>query len=128
MDELFLLLIRGLPGSGKTTLAELLGLPFCEADQYFEEFNEGIFDASLLSRAHEYCVQQTINHLENGESVIVSNTSTMEKEVAIYEELAEEFDAKFISVIVEDRHNSGSLHPVPPMTLDRMRRRFTINL
>ena len=38
MDELFLLLTRGLPGCGKTTLAELLGLPFGErfGDQVVE--------------------------------------------------------------------------------------------
>tara|TARA_B100000242_G_C42935534_1_gene433881 strand:+ start:416 stop:862 length:447 start_codon:yes stop_codon:yes gene_type:complete len=128
MEELTLLLIRGLPGAGKTTLAEELGLPYCEADQFFEEYNDGIFDGDLLSEAHAYCFNSALAHLENDESVIVSNTSTTEKEVTSYEELAEEYGARFMSIVVENRHGSSSIHDVPQMTIDTMRQRFSVQL
>jgi energy-coupling factor transporter ATP-binding protein EcfA2 len=46
MKELFLL--RGLPGAGKSTLAESLGNMTIEADQYFTYNGKYEFDASKL--------------------------------------------------------------------------------
>lgn len=123
-----LLLIRGLPGAGKTALAEELGLPYCEADQFFEEYNDGIFNSDLLAEAHAYCFNSALAHLENDESVIVSNTSTREKEVTSYEELAEEYGARFMSIVVENRHGSSPIHDLPQMTVKRMRQRFSVHL
>lgn len=48
-----LLLIRGLPGSGKTTMAKQyaqIGYVHCEADQYFERDGEYRFDGRMRSR------------------------------------------------------------------------------
>ena len=54
-NEITLYAIRGLPGSGKTTLAKLFDLKFYEADQYFEKFNNNKFDHSLIKKAQQYC-------------------------------------------------------------------------
>ena len=55
-----LLLIRGLPGSGKTTLAHKLadlqtGSICVAADDFFMEDDEYKFDSAKLQEVHERC-------------------------------------------------------------------------
>lgn len=126
----FLLLLRGMPGAGKSTLAELLSpitgnVVWFEADQYFKD---GKFDGALLKPAHMACQENTQKALQRGDSVIVANTSTTEIEVGCYEEIARYCGAMFFSVVVENRHDGVSCHNVPPETMYRMLRRFTLRL
>lgn len=89
-----LYLIRGLPGAGKSKLAYSIHhhLPksvVIKADQYFlDEDSYYNFDSSKLHRAHKRCQNDTIIYLMRGYDVIVSNTSTTEKEVKVYQDLA----------------------------------------
>jgi hypothetical protein len=66
--------------------------------------------------------------LKEGYNVIVSNTSTTEKEVATYVAIAAETFAKFVSLIVENRHGRENIHGVPPEKLEQMRNRFSVKL
>lgn len=120
-----LVLIRGLPGAGKSTLARMFGFPHFEADMFFE--GRG-FDPAELSEAHDWCFDHALQKLVFGKSVVVSNTSTTNEEVQRYEELARVTGARFISIIVENRHGSRSIHDVPEATIDRMRNRFEVEL
>ena len=65
---------------------------------------------------------------ENGRSVIVSNTMTSEEEVLEYHSLTKELNVKFISVILENRHNGKSIHNVPISSIEKMKKRFDIKL
>ena len=129
-----LILLRGLPGSGKSTFAKTLGGIHIEADQYFMRNGVYEFDASQLKNAHNYCQSQTrawMSH--NGEQIstdriIVSNTFTQEWEMDAYFELAEEFGYQVFSLIVENRHGNISVHDVPQRKLNEMRNRFEIEL
>ena len=127
-NEIILYAFRGLPGSGKTTFAKSLNLKFFEADQYFEKFNDSKYDFKLLKKAHQYCYQSVKEELENGRSVIVSNTMTSEEEVLEYYSLAKELNVKFVSVILENRHNGESIHNVPISSIEKMKKRFHIKL
>ena len=127
-DEITLYAIRGLPGSGKTSFAKSLDLNFYEADQYFEKFNNGKFDHQLLKKAHQYCYDLVKKELKIGQSAIVSNTMTSKEELKEYEDLAKELNVKFVSLILENRHNGNSIHNVPKSSIEQMKNRFDIKL
>ena len=130
-----LYLIRGIPGSGKTTLAVHLCISMkhppvlLEADKYFIN-TSGVyeFNPSKLSEAHNYCYSRAMENLIEGRDVIVSNTSTTEKEVQRYQQLAEELGVNFVSLIVENRHGGKNVHGVPEAKIQQMKNRFSVKL
>lgn len=133
MNKPTLYLIRGVPGSGKTTFANTLNRYLMvdrvyEADQFFYDAGYYKFDASKLSDAHEQCQRNTRQALSEGLSVAVSNTSCTSWEVATYEMIAKELDVNFVSIIVENRHFHDSIHDVPQEKVEQMKRKFHIKL
>ncbi len=128
-----LYLIRGVPGCGKTTFAEQLKrnnvvVQVLEADKYFIDEGEYKFDASKLREAHEWCQSRAKLYLLGGDSIAVANTSTTEKEVAVYQRIAELTGANFVSIIVENRNNTGNIHNVPAEKIQQMKDRFSVKL
>jgi predicted kinase len=129
MKHLFLL--RGLPGAGKSTLAKsIIGL-HVEADMYFVDKDGNYnFDSTQLKNAHNWCrrkVEKWMTEL-NEPRIIVSNTFTQEWEMKSYYELAEQYDYKVFSIIVENRHGGFNEHGVPQEALEKMKNRFEVKL
>lgn len=120
-----LLLIRGLPGSGKTTMAKeyaKIGYVHCEADQYFEKDGTYRFDGSKLRAAHDDCLRRTIEAMDAGHSVVVANTFTRRWEMQPYLKAAKK---RGISVrILEATGNWPNVHGVPEATIEKMRARW----
>jgi predicted kinase len=124
-----LYLIRGLPGAGKSTFAEQLSTNICEADMYFMRNGKYEFDLNKLGAAHLWCRDRCEDFMKDGvSSIVVSNTLTSEKELKPYIELAEKYEYRVVSVIIENRHGNKSTHNVPEETLDRMEDRLRSNI
>ena len=122
-----LLILRGLPGAGKSTLASALGGIVCTADDY-HELNGG-FSISNLKKSHAWCLDKARNAMESGEAlVIVANTSTGAWEFSGYIAEAAKNGYMVHTVIVENRHGSKSVHGVPSSKVAEMRQRFEITL
>jgi predicted kinase len=134
-----LFLVRGIPGSGKSTFARHIWNEYaiCEADKYFlnKETGEYNFDASKLKEAHEWCRAQVemrmSDHQVNPQyypEIVVSNTFTQEWEMQAYIDLAAKYGYQVVSLIVENRHGNPNVHNVPEETLEKMRKRFEVKL
>lgn len=99
-----LILIRGIPGSGKTTLAkELLmqgdessPIVHLEADMYHTDHNgKYSWSPEKTKSAHEWCQTTAKILLNAGYTVIVSNTFTRLWEMQPYIDIATEANKKF---------------------------------
>ena len=123
-----LILIRGLPGSGKSTVARNM-LANGAVDWHFEA-DMWLVDKMGVYRwtrersklAHASCIKAASVEMAKGKRVVVSNTFTQLWEMQPYIDAAKESGAE-VEVLVA-RGNFGSIHNVPPETLNAMRDRW----
>lgn len=128
--EKLLYIVRGVPGSGKTTLAKQLTANVFEADHYFYD-NDGNYNfiPSEIKEAHKECQQFVGYAMESGiQKIAVSNTFTQEWEMEPYFELAKKHGFKVFTIIVENRHGGVNEHGVPEDKIEQMKNRFQITL
>lgn len=135
-----LILIRGLPGCGKSSLAEELILTsgyHSESDQFFMIDDKYQFDSIKLPEAHQWCLDQVISQVKSlkeigayNECVVVSNTFTQRWEMESYIQLAQKED---LQLIVADLFDGGcdnetlfnrNKHGVPIERLNIMREQY----
>ena len=147
-----LTLIRGLPSSGKSTLARILvasrepcfdcwpkpthekkPITMHAADDYFMIGGEYKFNHHDLPMAHRSCLAKTRIDLDRSQNVIVHNTFTQRWEMEPYLQLASEYN---IICQVIDLYDGGcdneelflrSEHNVPLEAIERMRNRWEFN-
>lgn len=119
-----LVLIRGMPGSGKSTIAKSMpGFDHYEADQYFYDKDGNYnFDANKLGHAHDWCQNSTNDSLARGRNVVVSNTFTTKKEMKPYFDMAKNHG--IVPSVITAKGDYGSIHNVPVHALNRMKDRF----
>lgn len=126
-----LYLVRGVPGSGKSTYAKGLGLKHhYEADMYMEQNGGYIrsedgsikFNPSLLSKAHSWCQRMTFEAMKTGEDVVVSNTFRKKWEMIPYFDMAEKFGYNIIENTMVGEY--PNVHGCPPEKVEQMRREF----
>lgn len=128
MDK-HLILVRGIPGSGKSTFAKLLGGNHFESDMYFNKDGEYKFDPSKLKDAHEWCKDAVrTSMIWDIEKIVVSNTFSQDWEMQPYFELAKEYGYMVHVLIKENRHEGKNVHNVPEEKLEQMKNRFELKL
>ena len=131
-------LIRGLPGSGKTSLAEHIHRGMgskadrtVAADDWFTtESGEYVFDPRFLHDAHEYSQRMVRDALSEGHGAVVHNTFSQRWEMEPYIDMSVEFNAR---LVVMDLYDGGlddvSLarrceHGVSTRVINKMRSRW----
>jgi len=94
MSSLFIM--RGLPGSGKSFLAQKLRelneqfTNICSTDNYFMVDGKYLFDRTKLGHYHKLNQENTSFHLKDNISVIVDNTNITWKEIKTYVDIGVE--------------------------------------
>lgn len=96
------IILTGLPGSGKSTIAEQLvaaGAAACSADYYF--IKEGVYRyvPAEIGLAHAACMRAFVNHITGNvvinvahdADIVVDNTNTTSVEIAPYVAVANAF-------------------------------------
>jgi predicted kinase len=83
-----IVLIRGIPGSGKTTLAKkMTSHAHVEADMYFEKDGVYKYNRAEVQSAHTWCLAQVNAALQAGRDVVVANTFVRKWEMNPYFQL-----------------------------------------
>ena len=127
-----LIILRGIPGSGKSSFAELLkpmGAFIIAADDF--HMVDGVYDwkPERVKWCHTLCRNTVEAEMHSSNPmIVVHNTFTTEKEMKPYFELATRYGYLVRSLVVENRHGNKNIHNVPDSTLDAMIGRFSVKL
>jgi hypothetical protein len=116
-----LYLIRGIAGSGKTTLAEALTPWHCAADMMPGLYNEdGTYNMEKQQQSHVWCRDVIDSWMAQGKrKVAVHNTFVLNKYIEPYSNLAFIHGYRLQVIHMEGEH--GSIHDVPEETMQRWR-------
>jgi len=118
-----LTIIRGIPGSGKSTYAKKnYKCLILENDMFHERGGLYRWLPSSMKGAIEWCEETCRTALGLGMDVVVANTFVDKKYVDFYKDMADEFDADFEVIRMEN--DFGNVHNVPEKTLSRMKSEF----
>jgi len=127
-----LVLLRGIPGSGKTSTAkvmESMGALIVAADDFHMKDGAYNWKPERVGFAHKMCQEVTMEAMsDEKEVIVVHNTFTTDREMAEYFSLADRFGYTVRTLVVENRHGGTNNHSVPDATLDKMENRFSIKL
>ena len=115
-----LIIIRGLPGSGKTTIAKTQFPDYIlvETDMFFMHKGEYKYNPKKIKEAHAWCYETVRAFLNSGYNVVVANTFTQRWEFQKY------IDLGFSYKIIVAKGNYNSVHNVPKHVIERMKNRW----
>ena len=151
--ECNLILVRGVSGAGKSTVGEMLGedtlstrilstddLFYIDGKYEFKKIMDE--DPDMLRKNHQAIIDKVEQYMKDYEwqiieddwsyspvdRIVVCNTFTQMWEMEPYFDLAISYDWRIHTIIVENRHNSDSIHDVPADVIKSQRERFEVTL
>jgi len=126
-----LILVRGVSGAGKSTIAPMFkNAVLVSTDDFFlNEYGEYVFDANSLVINHQFC-QLAVSMMmkDEEELIVVHNTFTADWEMDAYFDLARKHGYAVHTIIVENRHGSKNVHDVPQDVVKAQIERFSVIL
>lgn len=122
------IIMLGVPGSGKSTHAKALQLPIVSADDAFVG-DDGVyrFNPADLPKAHASCLRRFVELVQHGMDVVVDNTNTSVAEIAPYAALAQAYGHELRLLRVEcdpEVAATRNVHGVPAETVRAMHARL----
>lgn len=118
-----LTVIRGLPGSGKSTYAKKnYDCLILENDMFQIIDGKYLWSAEGTKRAVDLCVKIADMALANGSDVVIANTFTKKKYVYCFFNIAKKYGAEF--EVIRMDNDFGNIHNVPDATLKSMKDHF----
>jgi len=118
-----LTLVRGIPGSGKSTFVRNnFSCLHLENDMYFQRDGSYRWNSEEMDDAIRWCVQMSEIALSRGMDVVVSNTFTKKRYMEPYRKMAESIGAEF--EVVRCEGNFKNVHNVPEKVLENMKKNF----
>lgn len=135
MDQRSLIILRGLPGSGKTTLAKLLSekgkYPVISIDDYFtnEQTGEYTFEFDKNHLAYKYAEERTRDAMAKlSEKIFLHNVFSIEWEMEPYFQLAAKNQYTVFVLTVENRHKHSNVHHISDEQLEKMAAKYKVVL
>jgi predicted kinase len=125
VEQQELIIVRGVPGSGKSTIAQNLlkqkiqDCAHIEADDYFlNESGVYHYNKHLIQDAHNWCEKQTKQMLQHGWTVIVANPFIKIWEMQPYFDMAKSL--KLACRVIEAKGKFRNTHFVPNEVVVKM--------
>ena len=131
-----LYIIRGLPNSGKSTIAKVLAPNHnYAADDWFDfrasleniNYNDAFakYGKTEIGQAHEECQRHVETCLRNkAGDCAVANTFTTMREMRPYMDMAVKYGYRVHVMTVERAHDGDNGHNVPEVVIDKMAARW----
>jgi predicted kinase len=129
-----MIIMRGIPGSGKSTMAKKIadqrGALISSADNFFFIDGKYTFRPDRIGDAHRYCQSNLTRDLRLGKDVIVDNTNTQLFDMEWYINLAKHSDIPVYKCEIPfDRtkpeyYAARNIHGVPVEKIQRMMDRW----
>lgn len=129
-----LILLRGLPGAGKSSLAKLLAedkWPVLAIDDFFTDPVTLVYEFRYEQNhlAYRQCELNTEQEMQVGkEKVFVANTFTMTWEMEPYFKLAKKYKYRMYVLTVENYHGNSNIHGIPEEHLQKMAAKYQVRL
>ena len=130
-----IILLRGLPGSGKSTLSKVLSengkYPVFSVDDFFTDPQSGKYDFEFDKNhlAYKQCELNTLKSLQAGiEKVFVANTFTLDWEIEPYFKMAADNNYVIFVVTVEKHHSANNIHEVSEEQIRKMAEKYQVKL
>jgi len=117
-----LILVRGIPGSGKSSLAKTYDCFHLEADMFVTRDGKYQWKPETVKQSHEFIGELAERIMETGADLVISNTFTRVSEMQKYLDLAEDFCYEVTVLRCENRFKNE--HGVSQEILDKMASRF----